>query len=196
MKVLLGIMRVIGLLWCGITAALTTPDVSHFEHDFWLPRFHKQRLSYCFSDQKTCGKPVADRYCQNLGYDRAERETIYYNVGMTSYLDQKKCCRGWRCHGFKLIRCSARALHRPTRNYYYRSKKFVLPRVSQYRLDWCYEQGKGCGKRAAYSFCRHMGYEKTTHYVPETHLAATRSLGNQKLCFTDCKGFASITCYR
>lgn len=178
-----------------MTSAYAMPDATQYAHDFWLPRYHKQRLAYCLLDQQTCGQAVADRYCQKLGYLAAQRVTIDHNVGLTSILDNDKLCRGWACDGFKLIRCYGKALHQPKRSYYYRYKKFVLPRMWHYRIDWCYDQ-KHCGQRAAYSFCRYMGYKSTTGYTSEAHLAATRALGNQKLCFGDCNGFASITCHR
>ncbi len=189
------------LLWMMISALLVgsvyaAADSTKYTHDFWLPRYHKQRLAYCLLDQKTCGQAVADRYCQALGYVAAQRATIDYNVGFTSFIDKERFCRGWTCHGFKLIRCYAKARHKPKRQYYYRYKKFVFPRMLHYRVDWCYQGHKHCGKRAAYAFCRHMGYDAIAQYLPEAHLAATRSLGNQKLCFGDCKGFAAITCSR
>ena len=180
----------------GTVSAYAQINSAVYRHDFWLPQYHHQRLSYCLAGNHICGKPVADRYCQDLGYVRAHRATIAHNVGLTSYLDKKACCKGWHCAGFKLIRCEASAEHHPTRNYYYRYKKFVVPRFRHHRIDWCYQNDHQCGKPAAQAFCRHMGYAKATEYMPETQLAATQALGNQKLCFGFCKGFASIVCYR
>ena len=194
MQLLLWLIR----LWVIFTIAVTyaKTDNSAFSHDFWLPYYHKQRLSYCLQDHQTCGLAVANLYCQKLGYARAEKATIDHNIGMASYLNQKQGCLGWHCSGFKLIRCIAHARHEPKRNYYYRYKKFVLPRLNHYRVAWCYQNGKECGRRAAKAFCRHMGYEKTTQFQAEAHLGATKAIGNQELCFNDCKGFANIVCYR
>jgi len=188
----------VGSVLLGIHAGIAADMSQQFARDFWQPYYHGKRLNYCLSNQPSeCGESVAHRYCQMLGYDKSERSTIDYNLGMTSYLDQNRCCFGWACNGFKLIRCTAQTLHVPRRDYYYRSKKFVVPMFNHYRVDWCYEDGKDCGKRAATSFCRRMGYEKALRYSPEFHLGATRALGNQRLCFdTNCKGFESITCYR
>ena len=194
--IVIGIIRVFILAMLGISLAHAGSNSPTYAHDFWLPQYHGQRLSYCLSDTQSCGKSVADHYCQDLGYEQAQRATLDHNVGVTRYLDKDTCCRGWHCAGFKLIRCNASARHLPKRNYYYRYKKFVLPRLHHFRIDSCYQDGKLCGKRAALAFCRHMGYEKVTQYQLEGHLAATRSLGNQKLCFGDCSGFDSITCFR
>lgn len=184
------------LLLLSMSICYAKTDITAYSHDFWLPYYHKQRLSYCLQDQQTCGFAVANLYCQRLGYKKAEQATIDHNVGQTNYLNQKTGCMGWRCDGFKLIRCTANSSHEPKKNYYYRYKKFVFPRLHHYRIDWCYQNGKGCGQSAAHAFCRHMGYQRTTQFQVEDHLAATRAMGNQALCFKDCKGFAEIICYR
>jgi hypothetical protein len=188
-------IKVLGLaLWC-FQAAYAAQGLEAY-HDYWLPTYHQQRLSFCLSDKHSCGAVVADTYCQKLGYSKAKKFKIAHNVGMTSYIDKKACCRGWHCQGFNLIRCERTMYHEPKRQYYYRYKKFVFPRWQHYRIDWCYQDNHACGKRAAYSFCRRMGYETATQYQAETHLGATRALGNHQLCFGDCKGFANITCFR
>ena len=194
MRLLFWITRILVIF--TLSAPYAKPIVTEFAHDFWLPYYHKKRLNYCLADQQTCGMPVANLYCQQMGYDKAEKATKDHNIGMAAYLNQKQCCLGWTCAGFKLIRCTVRTPHKPERNYYYRYKKFVLPRLDHYRIAWCYQSKKECGKRAAYSFCRRMGYEKATQFHMEDHLAATKALGNQALCFKDCKGFSSIVCYR
>lgn len=196
MSVWIRTLQIFGLLALWVSSVYANSNSSVYTHDEWLPYYHKHRLAYCFTGHRTCGQKVADQYCRDLGYDGAQRATIDHNIGLTSYLDSEKCCKGWTCNGFKLIRCYAKALHKPRGQYYYRLKEFVLPRFQHYRIDWCYQDNESCGKRAASSFCRRMGYEKATKFQPERHLAATRALGNQKLCFGDCKGFDSITCYR
>ena len=117
--------------------------------------------------------------------------------GMTHYLGTSIRCTGWTCSGFKLIRCVAKTTHQPPKAYHYRSRSFVFPRFNHYRVDWCYKAGQGCGQRAAYSFCRRMGYAKVSVYNKEEHVLATRAIGDQKLCFGSlCTGFGNITCYR
>lgn len=188
-KIIIGVGWLLGSLYAHA-------DSTQYTHDFWLPRYQQHRLAYCMVDQQTCGKHVANAYCQKLGYVAAQRMTIDYNVGYTRFLDKDRLCKGWACHGFKLIRCYAQASHQPARGYHYRYKQFVLPRVRHYRVAWCYRHNRLCGKRAAYAFCRYMEYEEATNYQPAAHLAATRSLSDQKLCFGNCQGFASITCHR
>lgn len=168
-----------------------------YTRDFWSPLYHTERLSYCYLDGKACGKSVATEYCHQMGYEALAHEEIDHNVGLTHYLDSNSGCRGWKCDGFKLIQCTNKIVHKPVEPYYYRFKKFVFPRFEHHRVDWCMEKNKACGKPAAYSFCRRMGYEQTKSYRQDKHVAATRTLGSQALCFGfKCRGFSEITCYR
>ncbi|MCX7117103.1 MAG: hypothetical protein NTW94_04205 [Legionellales bacterium] len=169
----------------------------HYYRNFWSPMFHSGRLSYCTVDGKRCGLAVASSYCKMMGYERAKNEIIDYNVGLTHYLASEAKCRGVRCDGFMLITCEGRFTDKPVKHYFYRSRRFVVPRFDNHRVDWCYKSGKGCGQRAAYSFCRRMGYMNAQSFQKQTSVLVTRSLGDQKICFgTQCAGFASITCFR
>lgn len=180
-----------------LSAAHASDNQQSYYRSFWSPTFHGRSLDYCLPAQKECGSAVADRYCRLMGYDKSSKSTIAYNVGLTNYFGGCSGCKGWTCNGFKRISCVAETRHKPTKDYYFRSKKFVFPRFNHYRVDWCYKNGQDCGKRAAFSFCRHMGYMREQHYEKESHVAATRAIGNQRLCFgDDCNAFSSITCYR
>lgn len=167
-----------------------------FYRTFWNPQYRGTLLNYCLKDGVQCGQPVADRYCQSMGYDRATQSTIAHNVGKTRYFLTCEQCKSWRCNGFKRISCVAEHRHRPPRAYYYRLRQFVYPRYQHYRVDWCYRPGEQCGHRAAFSFCRRMGYSTVKKFEKESNLAATKTLENQQLCFGVCHGFKSITCYR
>ncbi len=185
------------LIITSIGYAKDGPSELSFYRNFWNPAFNSQRLSYCSLDEKLCGQGIANRYCHLMGYHEASEAIIDYNVGVTHYLTTPARCTGWRCHGFMLITCKNNFHHQPTKDYYYREQRFVFPRFSHYRVDWCYKNGTQCGQRAAYSFCRRMGYRRVVHYNKEKHVAATKALGNQRLCFgRACSGFGYITCYR
>ena len=175
-----------------------------YYRDFWSPRYHGELLNYCLVTQNTCGIEVADKYCVIMGYQKAAKSLIANNVGLTKYLDgcnfcgrSKRICKGWNCNGFKLIRCANNVEHFPVQDYAYRERTYVLPRVEKYRIDWCYENGKGCGKKVANSFCRRMGFARAINYKQDIAVYASREIGDGRLCFGDsCKGFSSVTCYR
>lgn len=183
-------------IFCSFTVQSETPK-SNYYRNFWSPLYHGQRLDYCMQGGLTCGKCVADQYCNMLGYEKAAKYTKDYNVGFTHFLATNTQCKGWTCNGFKLIRCEAKLTHQPSKAYFYRAREYAFPRYEHYRVDWCYENNKGCGQQAANSFCRRMGYMKAKQFKIQTHISATRALGNQRLCFGNhCRAFSSITCYR
>ncbi|OGV37935.1 MAG: hypothetical protein A3E88_03305 [Legionellales bacterium RIFCSPHIGHO2_12_FULL_35_11] len=172
-------------------------DSLAYYRDFWDPHYHGKLLNYCSRDKKDCGVNIASKFCKLMGYEKSSKALIAYNVGVSIYMDNCPLCKGWDCNAFKLIRCSSNLKHSPVQSYYFREQTFVLPRFEKYRIAWCYENGKGCGYRGAYSFCRRMGFSKTVDYKIDKSIYATKSLGDHKLCFgEECQAFASITCFR
>jgi hypothetical protein len=175
---------------------------AHQRHDkafrsFWHPTYQGARLDYCTVDGKACGKQVASQYCQMLGYDYSNQHVIAHNVGLTNYLLTRARCTGWQCNGFMTIGCAVGVSHSPPKPYHYRQKRFVVPRYNAYRVDWCYSKGKGCGAKAAYSFCNRLGYIQAKRYVMERQVSATQTIGSQELCFgMPCRGFKEIICSR
>jgi hypothetical protein len=165
--------------------------------DVWFPMYEGERLAYCAENDTNCGKSVANHYCHDMGYAGAQAERVEHNVGRVNYWGSKTQCTGWQCDGFLFITCVEKRPEKPVPPYAYRSKVFAFPRMNHYRVDWCYKKGQACGERAAYSFCRRLGYSKASAYQQEARLAATRTLGDSTLCFGKaCDGFESITCYR
>lgn len=163
---------------------------------FWHPTFQGARLDYCSVDGKECGKAVANRYCQILGYDYASQNIIAYNIGLTHYLTTRVQCTGWRCNGFMSISC-ARNLSLAPKPYHYQQKEFTHPRYNEFRVDWCYQRNQGCGAKAANSFCSRMGYLAAQRFVRESNVGATKAVGTEELCFgTQCKAFQTIVCER
>ena len=188
-------MLCFGLFAFGAAQAGTNSQ--NYYRSVWNPTYQGKRLDYCAMGERVCGLPVANRYCQLLGYENAARGVVDYAVRSTHYMDTHKGCKGWNCKGFMLIRCQGELTHKPAKAYYYRKQAFVFPRFEHSRVDWCYEDGQGCGLRAAYSFCRRMGYARAKEYKIQTHVSETRSIGNRKWCVgPTCNAFTSITCYR
>jgi len=165
--------------------------------NFWHPTYRGVRLDYCTVDGKECGKAVADRYCQFLGYDYSNQNVIAYNVGLTQFLSSQVRCTGWRCNGFMTIGCAIGLSHTPPKPYHYREQRFADPRYNDYRVDWCYNQKDGCGARAANSFCNRLGFMQAKYFIKETQVSATKTIGSQELCFgNQCNAFKMIVCYR
>jgi hypothetical protein len=186
---LLGLLSVAGVHAAG--------KADEYYRNFWHPLYNGERLSYCKADESACGQKVASRYCQMLGYDYADQHIIAYNIDQTNFIDSDEHCKGWQCNGFMTIRCVGKISHTPPQPYYYRSQRFVYPRFNNFRVDWCYEKHGKCGQQTADSFCKRMGYMRAQEYAKQVHVASTKALGDEELCFgKECAGFSSITCYR
>lgn len=181
-------------LLCGVVHAT---NENNFYHAFRYPLLFGHRLDYCMQDHHVCGLPVANRYCEAMGYEKSVDQVIDYNIGTTRAFETGTNCKGWQCNGFKMIRCVATFKHKPASVYYYRQQKFVYPQYNHARVDWCYKNGKQCGAPAAYSFCRRMGFSRAEAYSKQEGVSQTRALSNQRVCVGKlCNGFSSITCYR
>lgn len=189
----------ITLLLCGllIGQACAGGHNQQYSRNFWNPLYQGQALDYCSADGNECGASIANRYCRMMGYDVATQQLVDYDVGNTRYIVGCQGCKGLQCKGFSKIRCVSKFKHKPMPEYYYRTQAFVFPRYNHSRVDWCYEKGQGCGRLAAHSFCRRMGYMKAKQYAIDAHVSETRALGNHRLCLgRECNAFSRITCYR
>ena len=196
MVILRGVFVVLFAVWMlGSAHANNHKDI--YYRSFWSPQYQGARLDYCTVDHKSCGEKVAHKYCQLMGYKTSDHHIIDHHIGLTRYFSSEARCQGWQCSGFKLIHCVNQMKHQPVRAYSYRSEEFVYPRFDNYRIAWCYQQGQGCGHRAAQSFCRRMGYLKTTKFEREENVSATKTIGDHYLCFGEsCSAFKKIVCYR
>ena len=180
------------------TGLLHAEDTSNtYFRTYWNPVMLGKPLAYCETPNSNCGKPVADAYCKTMGFNSAYEIRKAHNVGQSNYYAMRKTCVGWKCDGFKFIRCKGETPHDTPESYHYRLHKFAYPRYNKYRVDWCYEDNTGCGKRAADSFCRHVGYSEAKSFTKDDKVRATKAIGNQALCFgNECQGYSSIDCYR
>lgn len=180
--------------------AKTSPYI--FYRNFWNPIYHGKLLNYCSQDKQQCGLQLASIYCHLMGYQHADRAIIAYNIGCTNYIVNHKirlnaACCDWWCNGFKLIRCVNILQHSLKSKYYYRLRHFIYPRFNNKRVAWCYDGKTGCGYKAAFSFCRRIGYMQVKHYTIDYHVNITKTIGNQKFCIgSKCRGFKDIDCFR
>ena len=177
-------------------ACASTLD-QQYSRNFWNPVYQGHSLDYCSADGKECGPSIANRYCQMMGYEVATQQVVSHDVGNTRHIVGGRGCKGLQCKGFSKIRCVSKFKHKPIPSYYYRTQTFVFPRFNHRRVDWCYQNGHGCGGVAAHSFCRRMGYMQAKKYTIDPHISETRTLGNHQLCLGHkCNAFRSISCYR
>jgi hypothetical protein len=78
-------------------------------------------------------------------------------------------------------------------------KTYTNPKRGGYRVDWCHTWAKGCGKKAADTFCSlnkkgafALGFERA-HNIGAT--TPTKTIGSNQVCNKSfCDGFQSISC--
>ena len=71
---------------------------------FHAPSVNGVRIDWCLNWAAACGKPAADRFCQNNGFTAAKHFEIAQKVGPTKVLGTGQDC-GPNCDGFKMIEC-------------------------------------------------------------------------------------------
>lgn len=185
------------MLLCFTSMIFAKDSKEDYHRSVWYPTYHGDRLAYCNKDETQCGKTIADNYCKALEYAQANEFRIEHHVGRVHYFNNEGECTGWKCDGFLFINCQGKFNETPHLTHQYRMREFAYPRFDHHRIAWCYKENKSCGKRAAYSFCRRMGYSDTSAFVEDKEVAATKTLGDHVLCYgKDCNGFKRITCRR
>lgn len=191
--------RFIMLICCFLVTFVSEARPSDMEayRNFWTPQYLGQRLAWCSLDGKQCGMPVANQYCQLMGYAAATKVMKASNVGLTNYINTHARCKGWTCDSFMTIVCSKSLQQAHPQSYHYREQEFVYPRYAGYRVDWCLKKGTQCGRQAAWSFCRRIGYMDVKQFSMQKHIGATKTIGSEELCFGElCNGFSKIICQR
>lgn len=85
-------------------ALAMSPAAEASTRSFSFPAPGGVRLSACLNNGATCGKPVADAFCQQQGYS----ESILFAreaVSSARPLDGESLCEGASCQAFSRIKC-------------------------------------------------------------------------------------------
>ena len=71
---------------------------------FFSPLEEGHRVGACLSDGATCGKPVADQFCQRAGFAES---ILFAREAVTSarQIDTGDMCEGETCQAFSRIKC-------------------------------------------------------------------------------------------
>jgi hypothetical protein len=82
--------------------------------------------------------------------------------------------------------------------------KFANPEIlhptsgKRYRIDWCLNWNKNCGRPTANAFCRRYGFRRSENFEQDVgigHLTPTLIMRDNKICNQkDCDGFTFIYC--
>ncbi len=169
-------------------AAAPTPQQQTFNH----PSIGGNRLDWCREWAQNCGKPAADAFCRQAGFQRSSNFSQDPDIGAaqaTQVIGTGQICNQNFCDGFRRITCVRTVAGNRT---------FNNPRSGGYRLDWCREWAQNCGKPAADAFCQVKGLSRAVNFAQATDIGAshpTRIITSGQICNQAfCDGFRSITC--
>jgi hypothetical protein len=87
-----------------ILGLLAMPQAHASTRSYFTPMADGQRVGACLSDGATCGKVVADQFCQREGF----AESILFSreaVASAWQMDSGKLCEGPLCQAFTRIKC-------------------------------------------------------------------------------------------
>ena len=83
---------------------LATTSAEAATRSYFTPMTEGQRVGACLADGTTCGKAVADQFCQREGF----AESILFAreaAASVRILDSGSMCEGESCQAFKRIKC-------------------------------------------------------------------------------------------
>ena len=155
------------------------------------PRWMDQRLDWCFIWGKDCGQPPADHFCRRHLFSGATDFRAEPNIGTyepTRLAGSNQVCNQPFCTGFEYITCFGPISL---------EQKFTPPVWHNYRLDWCLNWEKDCGKPAADAFCKANGFPEALFYQsdPGVGTQPTLLIGTGQICNAAfCTAFQIITC--
>ncbi len=184
------------------------------EKTFAKPKQGPYRVDWCYQWTAQCGQPAADRFCMSKGFAHSNDFVEAVNIGsLTPTIVQAsgQVCNGPDCDGFTYITCEKPDLPAPplpmplpgpplggggygggdTRLYF-------KPKIGGLRLNYCSENGSGCGQDAADAYCDMKGYQDASDFTQSPPLppnVKTRFIGSGQKCYGPaCYAFQSIEC--
>lgn len=193
----------------GIAAQIMVAHAN--EQTFAKPKEGSLRIDWCLIWGGQCGKPAADKFCQNKGFMQSIDQVEDVDIGAagiaTIVQGTGQICNQPVCDGFTYVTCQKPDLPPPpgppppgpgpgpggdTHLY----KK---PKIGGARLNYCFKKGNGCdGQTAADAYCDAKGYDDAADFnqsAPLTAFVPTRYIGNGKISKEAVSfSFSDITC--
>ncbi len=139
---------------------------------FVNPKLGASRLDYCLEWGASCGEPAATAWCKTKGYQKSVDAEEDHDIGATTptrLLGSGAVCDQSYCDGFTFITCATATLPPPplpppplppaTAK-----QIFFKPKYNGVRLDWCFDEGEGCGKQAADAWCDDQGFDEAIKF--------------------------------
>lgn len=176
----------------SLAAVFSAPAAQAETVTYDNPAVGSNPLDLCFSWGDGCGKPAADAWCANNGFDESVNHVVANDIGLstpTRLISNGAVCDQEFCDGISQVTCA-----RPDPE----EQVFNKPKFMGNRLDYCAAWGSGCGEEAATLFCQANGWNHASAFVPAEDIGGsspTRVITTMAVCDQGfCDGFKEITC--
>ena len=175
---------------------------------FVNPKIGSNRLDFCLNWGSGCGEPAATAWCQSKGFDKSIDSEMAADIGdasPTRLIATGAVCDQPYCDGFTFITCASSVappppLPPPPLPPATAKQVFFKPRFNGVRLDWCYEDEQGCGKKAADAWCDDEGFDEALKFQIASGYGPFRKTieigSGQVLVKPVTNAFKSITCVK
>lgn len=200
-------VRILAILCLAFAAQFTLAQAS--EQTFSKPKEGSLRIDWCLMWGDQCGKPAADKFCQNKGYTQSIDNVQDVDIGAsgiaTIVQGTGQICNQAICDGFTYVTCQKPDSLPPPPGPPPGpgpggdSHLYKKPKIGGARLNYCYKKGNGCdGQTAADAYCESKGYDAATDFnqsAPLTGFVPTRYIGNGKISKQAVSfSYSDITC--
>lgn len=168
-------------------------------HDgfFAMPQIDHTRVDWCLHWGSGCGRPAADRFCQQMGFSAAS-DFVQRPARPTLVLGDGRMCDQNTCTALEAVQCVG--AQQPEHHGWDRpqgppntDRVFDWPQVHGIAVDRCLYNGHECDQPAADKFCSLQGYRRAVDFMTKSH-APTLILNEDRTCNDGCKAFAQIVC--
>lgn len=176
-----------------ITGAPTQPTQLYERPQVGAANMNGLRLDWCLAWERDCGKPAADAFCKEQGYDAARSFEPHKTGALTWLAGDEQICSGAQCTALAQVVCE-----RPVKSPGALLLNLIqAPRVNRLPLAECMAPGQGCGQVAADTFCRAGGFARATRFGRSREGTRAFHLGDQTICDgPQCRALIDISCSR
>jgi hypothetical protein len=171
-----------------MVAGVASAEVTKFNQ----PKFKGNALDWCLTWATDCGKPAADAYCKNKGYETAQKFNKWEDIGEPTYVfGSGQICNQEECDSFTSISCFRADAPEEEGE----AVTYNKPKIGSWRVDWCLTWATDCGQPAADFYCKKQGHTSATAFKIANNLGKTKIYKTGETCQQpECDGFRYITC--